>query len=56
MTDNLVNLKLSAEQQFPNFTGSIEIHMYNGEVGTMEKKEKLRYALKNKKAPSEAPV
>lgn len=48
MSDNLVNLKTTAENDFPSFTGSIEIHMFEGQVGTMEKKEKRRYALKNK--------
>lgn len=48
MSDILANLKVTAEKDLPNFTGSIEIHMFDGQVGTMEKKEKRRYALKNK--------
>jgi len=41
-------LKVDIEKNFPHFTGSIEIHVCEGEVGTIKKTESTRYALKRK--------
>lgn len=46
MSENLDNLKLIAEKEFPYFTGRIVLDMYEGEVGSTEKTAKKRYALK----------
>lgn len=48
MTDNMIIMKTIAEKQFPDFTGRIIIDMFQGEVGSTEKTEKKRYALKKK--------
>jgi hypothetical protein len=48
MPENMIKLKLVIEQEFPNFTGRIVFDLYQGEVGSTEKIEKKRYALKNK--------
>lgn len=48
MPENMIKLKLAIEQEFPNFTGRIVFDLYQGEVGSTEKTEKNRYALKKK--------
>ena len=48
MIENMQIIICAAEQSFPSFTGRIVIDMFQGEVGTTEKTEKKRYALKKK--------
>lgn len=48
MPDNLDNLKMFIEKEFPNFTGRIVLDMYEGQLGATERTSKKRYALKNK--------
>lgn len=52
MPDNMFIIKQLIEKNFPDFTGSFEIHMCDGEVGTIKETKSQRYALKKKKNSS----
>jgi hypothetical protein len=56
MEQKLDILKMLSEKSFPDFTGSIEIHMCNGEVGQINQKVSRRYVLKKKVAQNVAHI